>query len=386
MRTDLRYKKRILIDATTVTNITDGLSQYIINLIKNFPKEAFLIFDFSILVNKNVERKELKELIGSGKFTIIESDIAPIGPRRDWDMWKFYKKNKEKFDTFHSTSNQYPLCIKNGIATIHDITFKFYFDKPWWTFRLAQQYLNLVIKNSLNKAATVIAVSDATKNVLIKCYNLDEEKSKKITTIYEGWEHLIEDKEEQKADLEYEYGQYLFYVGTMRKHKNMKNLLAAFNIAILSLPKEINLVLTGSEAYLTNEDQKLVHLINENRKRVIFTGYVSKQNLNTLFHKSDAFIFPSLSEGFGIPVLESFYFKKPVICSHTTSLGEIAGDAALLFNPEDVNDIAEKICFFYANPELKTVLIEKGTKRLTEFSWQKAAKETIELYKAHFNL
>ena len=386
MKTDLSYKKHILIDATTVTNIIDGLSQYIINLIKNFPEDAFLIFDFSILVNKNIERKELKELINSGKFKIIECDISPIGPRRDWDMWKFYKKNKEKFDTFHSTSNQYPLCVQNGIATIHDITFKFYFDKPWWTFRLAQRYLNIVIKTSLNKAATVIAVSDATRNALIKCYNLDKEKSKKIKTIYEGWEHLIADKEEQTTVLTNEYGQYLFYVGTMRKHKNMNNLLTAFSIAILSLPKEINLVLTGSKAYLTNEDQKLVNLINENKKRVIFTGYVSKQNLNNLFQKSDAFIFPSLSEGFGIPILESFYFEKPVLCSQTTSLGEIAGDAALLFNPEDVNDIAEKICFFYANPEIKAVLMEKGTKRLAEFSWQKAAKETIEIYKAHFNL
>ncbi len=378
-------KKRILVDATTVTSVTDGLSQYIINLIKNFPKEAFEIFELSLLVNKGIERKELQQLIDSKKFKIVETNIAPIGPRRDIGMYQFYRKNKNTFDVFHSTSNQYPLCIKNGIATIHDITFKFYFDKPWWTFKLAQRYLNLIIANSLKNAGSVISVSDATKNMLIDVYNLTANESKKIETIYEGWEHLIiTETDGDSTDINNNYGRYLFYVGTTRKHKNMKKLLSAFSIAIETLPKDINLVLTGSETYLDDDDRSNINLINKNSKRVIFTGYVSKTVLNTLFKNASVFIFPSLCEGFGIPVLESFYFDKPLLCSQTTSLPEIAGNAALLFDPENPKDIAEKIIYFYTHPELTASLILKGRERLKQFSWKKAANETFQLYKRHF--
>lgn len=376
-------KKRILIDATTVTSITDGLSQYIINLLKNFPEEAFNEFDFSVLVNKGVDRKELWEVLNSGRFGIVESSIAPIGPKRDRDMFFFYRKNKKYFDTFHSTSNQYPLCIPNGIATIHDITFRFYFDKPWWTFRAAQRYLNLVIKNSLKKAGSVIAVSHSTRNMLIDSYKVNKQISDKIEVIYEGWEHLVRDTP-VKDETENEYGHYIFYVGTTRKHKNMKKLLKAFSIAKDSLPPDVNLVLSGSETYLDSEDAATIAKINEKTKRVIFTGYVAKEKLDSLFRHSDAFIFPSLCEGFGIPVLESFYFGKPLLCSNTTSLPEIAGDAALYFNPESTEDMAAAMIRFYENPAMAAELVEKGKRRLQDFSWKKAAAETIELYKRHF--
>jgi len=379
-------KKRILIDATTIVEKTDGLSQYIISLLKNFPEEAFSTFDFSLLINKGVNRKELTELIATGRFKVVETSIAPIGPKRDWDFFNFLRKNKNSFDAFHSTSNQYPLFVKNGIATIHDITFKFYLDKPWWTFKMAQRYLNIVIKNTLRNAGSIIAVSKATKDILIDTYHPTKKNADKIEVIYEGWEHLINtDPVGPSEDLSNTYGNYIFYVGTTRKHKNMKKLLKAFNIARQKLPDNIKLVLSGSETYLDEEDAKSIAAINEGGERVVFTGYVSKQKLGSLFSHCDAFIFPSLCEGFGIPVLEAFYFEKPLMCSNTTSLPEIAGEAAMLFDPEDPKDIARTMVDFYQNPNLKIDLVKKGNERLKDFSWQKAAVETIELYKEHFN-
>ena len=99
------------------------------------------------------------------------------------------------------------------------------------------------------------------------------------------------------------------------------------------------------------------------------------------FKNADAFIFPTLNEGFGIPVLESFYFKKPLLCSNTSSLPEIAVDAALYFDPSDPADIAKTIIYFYANPALWQPLIEKGVQRLTFFSWKITAEKTVALYK-----
>lgn len=374
-------KPRILIDATTVIEKKDGLSQYIISLLDNLPVEAFDKFSFLVLINKGVKRKEMWDVINTGKFEIIETAITPIGPKRDWDFFFFFRKFKDRFDLFHSTSNQYPIFLKNGIATVHDITFKKYLNSKWWTFDMGSRFLNFVIKNGLKNAAAVIAVSEYTKKDLIENYKISLKDSEKIKVIHEGWEHLKEIKVDESSESFPKLNNYLFYVGTTRVHKNMKNLLKAFNIAIASLPKNIKLVVSGNETYLNEDDKATISAINKEGERVLFTGFVSNSRLQYLFNNADAFIFPSLSEGFGLPVLESFYFKKPLLCSNTTSIPEIAGDAALYFNPESPENIAEVILQFFNNRKIEEELIEKATERLKLFSWKKAAGETLDLYK-----
>jgi len=378
-------KKRILIDATTVIEKKDGLSQYIISLLDHLPESAFAEFHFMVLLNKNLQRKEFWDVVRKKEFEIIETSIAPIGPRRDLDMLLFLRKFKNRFDLFHSTSNQYPLFLKNGIATVHDITFKKYLDSKWWTFNMGSRYLNLVIKRSLKNAAAVIAVSNHTKADLVKQYHVDSATGEKIKVIYEGWEHLLNNNEEPAPEASPQLTNYLFYVGTTRLHKNMKNLLKAFQIACRKLPANIKLVISGNETYLDEEDKNAIALINNSGERVIFTGFVSKTVLEYLFRHADAFIFPSLSEGFGIPVLESFYFNKPLLCSNTTSLPEIAGDAALYFDPERPENIADVMLHFYNNPKLGKELADKGVERLKLFSWKIAAAETVALYREVIN-
>jgi glycosyltransferase involved in cell wall biosynthesis len=375
-------KPRILIDATTIIEKKDGLSQYIISLLDNLPEETFELFDLSVLIHTNVNRKELWDVLKKRKFEVVKAAIAPIGPKREWDMFWFFKQHKGKFDLFHSTSNQYPLCIKNGIATVHDITFKKYLDSKWWTFNIAKRFLNLIIKNALYKSAAIIAVSKYTKQNLVNNYKLNNAISDKISVIYEGWEHLKTNAAEKEAgDGLPAFSNYLFYVGTTRLHKNMKNLLQAFNIASKKLPAAIKLVITGNETYLDQTGKAVVAEINAVEERIFFTGFVSGFVLEHLFKNADAFIFPSLSEGFGIPVLEAFYFKKPLLCSNTTSLPEIAGEAAQYFDPADPNDISNSILKFYADASISVSLVNKGTGRLQLFSWKKMAEETVQLYK-----
>ena len=374
-------KKRILIDASTVISKIDGLSQYIINLIKHLPEESFDIFDYSVLVNKDLNRNALTDILKDQRFTIIEARIAPIGPKREWDMFWFLRKYKTKFDLFHSTSNQYPLYLKKGIATIHDITFRKYLNAPWYTFKTASFFLNLVIKNSLYRSVAVIAVSEFTKNDLVNKYQLNEKIQKKISVIYEGWEHLINSDDNEIVNTElFEFENYLFYVGTTRVHKNMKNLLKAFIIAANEINENISLVIVGNESYLDDDDKKSINAINEKYKRVFFTGFVSKKELDYLFTNCCAFIFPSLSEGFGIPVLEAFYFKKPLLCSNSTSLPEIAGNAALYFDPSNPEDIARSVITLYKDPAIGPGLVKKGEERLQLFSWKKTASQTVQLY------
>ena len=371
-------KKRILIDATTIVEKKDGLSQYIISLLAQLPKLALEEFDITVLIKKGVKRLELWEVLNARKFKILQANIAPIGPKRDLDFFIFFLRNKNKFDLFHSTSNQYPVCLKHGIATVHDITFKKYLDSKWWTFNMGSRYLNFVISNSLKKSAAVIAVSNHTKNDLVNTYKCTGEK---IHVIYEGWEHLKNNNSLVTEETLPIFTHYLFYVGTTRLHKNIKNLLKGFNIATTDLPQKIKLVISGNETYLDEEEKEIVMQLNKNGQRIVFTGFVSKENLEQLFRNADAFIFPSLSEGFGIPVLEAFYFKKPLLCSNATSLPEIAGNAAIYFDPEKPQKIAEAILHFFKTPALAKELVVKGEERLKLFSWEKMAKETVALYK-----
>lgn len=375
-------KKRILIDASTIINRKDGLSQYIIGLINNLPAASFNLFEYSILLNPSIEREELKPAIASGKFNIIIKNIKPIGPKREWDMFWFLIKNKNKFDLFHSTSNQYPFFLKNGIATIHDIIFTKYLDSRWWTFNAAKHYLSRVVKNSLYKSAAVIAVSNATKKEVIDYYKLNAGLSKKFRIIYEGWEHLLPaENENEQLPANLVNTNYLFYVGSSRIHKNLSGLIKGFIIALHSLPPNINLVISGDTQHLTAELAGIIDGANTTNTRIIFTGFVSNALLKTIFTNADAFIFPSLNEGFGIPVLESFYFQKPLLCSNIGSIPEIAGDAALYFNPALPTDIAKIIQHFYNNPTIWKSLIEKGQEQLKLFSWKKTGLETVELYK-----
>ena len=375
-------KKRVLIDATTVIGKQDGLSQYIISLLDHIPSDAFEIFDFSVLINPGVKREALWDVLNTGKFNIVTAKIAPIGPRRDWDMFWFLRKHNKKFDLFHSTSNQYPLCLKNGVATVHDITFRKYLDTAKWSSKIAPCYLNKVIKTALSRSAAIIAVSKATKNALTEAYRLDKKIEDKIEVIYEGWEHLLKtDPALSEASRFIAPRSYLFYVGTTRVHKNIKNLLKAFAIAKKDLPENKSLVVSGNESYLDAEETEIIRKINTKGQCVFFTGFVSKSALEQLFINADAFIFPSFSEGFGIPVLEAFYFKKPLLCSNTSSLPEIAGEAALYFDPSNPAAIAATILHFYHNPVLWEVLIARGEKQLQLFSWKKTATEIVSVYK-----
>ena len=167
-------KKKILIDASTVTSQLDGLSHYILNLIKYLPEASFEIFDYSVLINKGLQRKAITDQLSDPRIQVIEAGIAPIGPKRDWNMFWFLSKHQKDFDLVHITSNNYPFALKKGVCTIHDITFKKFFDSPPFTFNLAQFYMDRVIRNALKKAKAIITVSQATKNDLVETYQLKQ--------------------------------------------------------------------------------------------------------------------------------------------------------------------------------------------------------------------
>ncbi|MFZ1785142.1 MAG: glycosyltransferase family 1 protein, partial [Ferruginibacter sp.] len=218
----------------------------------------------------------------------------------------------------------------------------------------------------------------------VKAFGVDEKTAEKIHPVWHGgWEHLVHEIESGEDNCTEELaalGHYLLYVGTNRKHKNISNLLHAFKLAMNSIPAEKKLAIIGSEKYLKPADLATIHEINAHGKRVIFTGYLSQACVDKYFEHADAFIFPSLSEGFGLGVIEAFYYHIPLLCSDITSLPEIAGEAALYFNPFEPTDIAAAITNFYTDETIAPKLIAAGKERLALYSWKKNAAATVDFY------
>ena len=173
---------------------------------------------------------------------------------------------------------------------------------------------------------------------------------------------------------------YLLYVGNAFPHKNLKRLIKAFKIILSSKPT-LKLVLVGKIDDFYKSFQILcVELKIE--KNVIFTGRVSDKELKWLYQNASIYVFPSLLEGFGLPGLEAMENGLPVVSSDSSCLPEIYSDAVLYFNPQNIEEMVKAILEVLNNKDLRDKLIKKGYKRIKEFSWQKCAQETLEIYRS----
>lgn len=372
---------KILIDASSVTNNPDGLSTYIVQLLRHLPAAAPDIH-FTALLNPGVERHDLDEAIAHGGIEIVYARTAAIGPQRDLQMLRHLRRLRGQFDLIHITAMTYPFALKGGVCTIHDLTYRKWFHGAPLKRAAARFYLNMVIRNCVRNASAIIAVSEGTKNDIAELAGVEPAKLSKATVIYEGWEHVVKTDVGVPRSETLPSGDYLFFLGTNRSHKNLTNLLKAFDRVKGRLAPNKLLVITGSSAKLDAAQMALVEQINAANPRVVFTGFVSDSMVGELYRGADAFIFPSLKEGFGLPILEAYYYGTPLIAARAPAIPEVAGDGALYFDPLDVDSIADAILQFYADPSLGPAMVARGRERLRQFSWIKTAAQTVDVYRA----
>jgi glycosyltransferase involved in cell wall biosynthesis len=302
----------------------------------------------------------------------------------------------DPLDILFVPSHTLPLIRKPGlktVMTVHDLGAEYL---PGMHQLKQRLYLRLMTKIQLKTASKLIAVSQATKIDLVKKVGV---KLSQIEVVYEGLNSYkkndIEINKERDYDrysysnndrkyheellaLGLEKNKYFLFVGTIQPRKNLARLIKAYagflNInGKKSAPK---LVLAGGEGWLSDSIYELPKKLGiENQ--VFFTGRISDARLFELYQNALAFTFPSLFEGFGLPVLEAFSFGVPIITSNSSSLPEVAGDAALLVNPTSTEEIMEAMLTLYNENELRTDLSKKGREQLKKFSWEKCAKETL---------
>jgi len=256
------------------------------------------------------------------------------------------------------------------IITIHD-TLPVRYPEMYPMMKYHFYYnLPLLLKN----AWVIICVSESTKKDIINSYDI---KDKPIHVIYEGVDRKrFYPREKERVRKGYGLGRYLFYVGDMRPHKNLERTLEAF--VTLNL-RDVKFVIGGKRdpRFYPKIEKKVNEL--SLRDRVIFLDYVDREDLPHFYSGAEAFLFPSLYEGFGLPALEAMACGCPVVVSNTSSLPEVCGDAACYVDPFNADSIAEGINKVLRDEGLRNSLIQKGLERAKLFTWEKTARRILEL-------
>ena len=354
----------------------DGTRIYIQNLLKNFglqdKEDRFLIY------HKNEFNSQLK----FPKFENYKIIKKPFPfwwtqTRFAWEMWR--EKPDVLFMPMHSLPYLRSKKTKT-VVTIHDLAFKFFPDHfPKKDLRRLNLFTDYAVKNS----DKIIAISNSTKNDLLKIYT--KLKEEKIKVIYHGYDKSLfnenisqEEIEKIKKRYMLHVSRYMIFVGTIQPRKNIETLIEAFKILRgKETHKDLNLVIAGSEGWLAGP---IVEKI-KNTPGAIMTGKFETEDLPALIAGAEVFVLPSLYEGFGLPVLEAMACGTPVVAADNSSLKEITGTSGLLFNAKNIEQLAQTLQSILEDNRLKNTLREKGLERVKSFSWEKCAKETLEWIK-----
>jgi glycosyltransferase involved in cell wall biosynthesis len=341
-------KKTILIDARTIEY--SGIGRYLKNLLDNFDKHG--LFDFELLVNE-----KQNDLNG---FTQHTTNILPYSLAEQTKLAGVIEALSPELVHFAHFSRPWRRLTVPTITTIHDLTLLDYPAKEGFSLssKIKQKSLKLGLKNILKNDAAIITPSNFVRRQVTA---LRPSAAAKITTTYLGFNKSplsASEKPTQKPPKK-----FLLYVGNAYAHKNLGILIAA-----LRRDKDLHVIAVGDPktGYDTYSHSRLHKL-----------GRLSDGALAYLYEHACALVFPSKSEGFGLPGLEAMAHGCPVISSNASCLPEIYARAALYFDPNSVDDLLDQLTLL---PDKRTELIKRGRARVDQFSWKTTAKQTLAIY------
>lgn len=260
--------------------------------------------------------------------------------------------------------------FKKAIITVHDLGYK-YIKSTKVKGKMIHFLMHWIYKLSINKASHIVAVSRETKKDILNFFNVSENK---IRVVYNGINKLPKAFEMKTPN------NFFLFVGSVKRRKNVFRLVEAFIIFKKNNFNDVKLIIAGKSGG-GKYYESIVREIDKNKLNndVLFTGFIKDEQLSFLYEKAIALVYPSLLEGFGLPILEAMYSKLPVITSNYGALKEVSGGATLLINPNSSIDLSNAMNKIYSNIPFRDYLIGKGLERLKMFSWDKAAKEVLEI-------
>lgn len=285
-------------------------------------------------------------------------------------------------DLLHSPHYVLPLlCRKPAVVTIHDCIHLLF--PQYLPNRFALSYAKYMIKHAVHKSAAILTVSEASRRDILRFY--PEADPDRIQVVPNAIDDAIleEPGEEERERVTERYqirGRYVLYAGNIKPHKNLDRLIAAFGILKQTAGHEdVKLMIIGDEVNKWGSLRRSVEAAGV-RQDVRFFGFVPDHTLSALYRMASVFAFPSLYEGFGLPPLEAMACGTPVVTSKISSLPEVVGDAAILVDPYDVEDIAAALVRVLDDEPLRKDLIARGHERVAHFSWERSVKAIHESY------
>lgn len=286
---------------------------------------------------------------------------------------------KLKPDLVHFTMTQQPLTyFGNIVTTTHDLTM-FHFVRRGTTnpvvYWLKMKLYRFLFVWSHWKSKKVIV---PTKFVAKDLIGYQPSTKKKVVVTYEAGD-LPSGERSERPKMIQSNDKFIMYVGAAFPHKNLPRLVDAFDMLKKSHPN-LKLILVGKREINSKELEEYARKYTS-ATDIIFTGFVSNGELKWLFEHASVYVFPSLSEGFGLPALEAMAYGTPVASSNASCLPEVYEDAVIYFDPQKPHDIAEKIDTILNDTSLQRKLAEKGYKQIKKYSWNTMAKETLLVYK-----
>lgn len=367
---------KVLIDARFYGLENAGIGRYVINLVDQLQeidqKTSYTIF---------LKEKYFKTLKLPGNWTKVRVDIPHYSLAEQLLLPKVL--SSEKFDLVHFPHFNLPLAFSGPfVLTIHDLIKHTSRGRQTTTrapFLYWPKYVGykVVFSNAVRRAKKVFVPSRWVKQELGKNY---PDVLGKLVVTYEGVDEVFEKRAENRKKTailkKYKIKKpYVVYAGSAYPHKNLERLVEATK----TLEGRVDLVLASSRNVFLKRLES--YLKQTGAKNTAVLGFVPDEDLAVLYQEAQAFVFPTLSEGFGLPGLEAMATGTPVICSDIPVLREVYADAALYFNPEDAQDIVRKIEEVLGfNEKTRQDIIAKGQKRAKSFSWRKMAKQTLKTY------
>jgi glycosyltransferase involved in cell wall biosynthesis len=362
---------RVAFDGRTIGDHFPGIGRYAFNLARALverpnPPELTLLND----PRQRNTRFDLESLAGA-KIAAAPSVFSPAA------QWRIPPQlRRSGVDLYHSPYYLMPYWSGvPAVVTFHDLIPMRY---PAYYTAWARLIFSITMRLAVRTAARIIAISQATARDVCRTFGLDPTR---ISVIPEAPDpHFRPQPKDAQTLVLQRLGlpeRYLLYFGSNKPHKNLPRLVEAF----LGQNADIALIIAGHWDPRYPQARAAVEKA-EASDRVRFMGAIAEADLPTVYGEAEAFVFPSEYEGFGLPPLEAMACGVPVACSNASSLPEVVGEAALLFNPLDVNDIRDKLNRLGSEPMLRDDLREKGLAQARKFSWAEAAERTLSVYES----
>lgn len=369
---------RVAVDAHMVGSRETGNEAYIRNLLRGFQSLAVSGVQFDILHTAQTQTlwDTASPTEGFGAVQII-----PRNPflRIPWAIPRIVRRRS--IDVLHMTYNAPPRRLDSAlVVSVHDLAYKLY--AQYYPLRV-RLLLSLLVPLSVRRADIVICLSEHSKRDIIREYSVEGKKivvtpgaaSPEFCYLERTSACLLGEIKERYGVK----GPFFLAVGNLEPRKNLIRLVRAFHSLRQGKGIAHRLVIAGQAHWKASSIGRMVEQLGLNDE-VIFTGYVPIADLVLLYNAASAFVYPSLYEGFGLPILEAMSCGTPVIASNVASLPEVAGDAALLVDPLSEQSLADAMSCLLTDKSLQISLREKGLRHAEKFSWESTARLTLKAY------